>query len=92
MVEAMACGLPVITTDAGGIPEYTDDQSSIVLERNEKLVDGLYKWIKNLLENDELRNNFGKQAAITAAAYSKSRYYNDFFTALELNEENYEEN
>ena len=92
MVEAMACGLPVITTNAGGIPEYTDRCSSVVLSRDEKLVDLLQEWMNKLLQDDELRSSLGSRAAVTAAVYNKERYYADFFAALELEEENYEEN
>lgn len=38
-LEAMACGTPLITTNAGGIQEYVGDV--IVLERDEKLTENL---------------------------------------------------
>ena len=84
MVEAMACGLPVITTNAGGIPEYTDSRSSIVLNRDETLTDQLQFWMEKLLDDGELRSRFGRQAAISAAAYNKIQYYSKFLAALEL--------
>lgn len=69
MVEAMACGTPVITTKSGGIPEYVGD-AGIVLERDEELprniaanIDMLLaeKCFSHTLRNkgiERVRNNF----------------------------------
>lgn len=53
MVEAMACGTPVITTKSGGIPEYVAD-AGIVLERNENLSREIASSIDLLLEDRDL--------------------------------------
>ena len=53
MLEAMACGTPVITTKSGGIPEYVGD-AAIVLERNEYLSRNIAEAIDNLLSNQQL--------------------------------------
>lgn len=50
MLEAMACGTPVITTKSGGIPEYVGD-SAIVLTRNTQLPQNIAKAIDSLLSN-----------------------------------------
>ena len=47
-IEAMACGVPVITTDAGGIPEYVGD--SVTLTRTDDIVDKIAESIINLSE------------------------------------------
>lgn len=53
MVEAMACGTPVITTKSGGIPEYVAD-AGIVLERDENLSREIASSIDLLLEDRDL--------------------------------------
>ena len=53
MVEAIACGIPVITTDSGGIPEYMG-KHAIVLRRNEILVKNISEKIEQLLKRNEL--------------------------------------
>ncbi len=48
-LEAMACGIPLITTNAGGIREYVGD--TIVLERDEKLTENLAAAIVDVLDD-----------------------------------------
>ena len=51
MIEAMACGTPVITTNAGGIPEYVG-KYGVVVDRNSDLTDVLSCRITDLLSMD----------------------------------------
>jgi glycosyltransferase involved in cell wall biosynthesis len=48
MVEAMACELPVITTNSGGIPEYVAD-SGIIIERDGNIYVNIANAIDDLL-------------------------------------------
>lgn len=41
VIESLVSGKPLITTRSGGIPEYADEQSAIILERSDQLVDQL---------------------------------------------------
>ena len=61
MIEAMACGTPVITTNAGGIPEYTTKGASILLEREENLYIDIAKNIDYLLENESVRKRVAEK-------------------------------
>lgn len=53
MVEAMACGTPVITTESGGIPEYVGD-AGVVLKRDKYLPQNIAMNIDSLLDDSEL--------------------------------------
>jgi glycosyltransferase involved in cell wall biosynthesis len=61
LLEAMACGCPVITTDAGGIKEVVRHEQDGLLcpvDEPEKLAD----FAIDLLANDEKRKTLGRQA------------------------------
>ncbi len=53
-MEAMACGIPVVTTNVGGVPEYTiPGKTAIVVPPGD--VDALSKGIEALVLNKQLR-------------------------------------
>ncbi|MBM4241498.1 MAG: glycosyltransferase family 4 protein [Euryarchaeota archaeon] len=54
LLEAMACGLPVIGSDIGGIPDIIEDGETGLLV-GEKDVEGLSRAIIGLIENENLR-------------------------------------
>lgn len=47
MIEAMACGTPVITTNAGGIPEYVK-RYGIILQRNCNLTNNISRYLNKI--------------------------------------------
>ena len=54
LIEAMACGLPVVTTDSGAIPEVVGDTGIILKEADVK---EMSRTIFYLISNrDKLRN------------------------------------
>ena len=54
--EAMACGVPVVSTDGGALPEVVGDAGVIVPTKN---VDALVDAIDTLLQDPELRATLG---------------------------------
>jgi glycosyltransferase involved in cell wall biosynthesis len=76
LIEAMACGLPVISTPVGGIQEIiTDRQNGLLVEpRNFQQLEGA---ICALLADTAFRGSLGKAAAHTV----KERYCEEIVTA-----------
>ena len=82
VIESLISGLPIITTNSGGIPEYATNGSAIIIERNKDLAENLSKNI-NLLLNDEAKL---KEMSTSAKKVSKdltlNNYYNNFIDIM----------
>ncbi len=58
VLEAMSCGLPVVASNVGGIPEIIESGKNGILTKS-KNVNSLTKSINYLLINEETANNLG---------------------------------
>jgi colanic acid/amylovoran biosynthesis glycosyltransferase len=72
IVEAMATGLPVVTTDHAGIPEMVSDKRHgfVVPERD---AEALKVPLLRLIDNADLRANLGRQASQQAHEHADAR-------------------
>lgn len=80
MIEALACGTPVITTSSGGIPEYMGDRA-IVLSRDEKIIENVKSAILKV-KNGEIVFNKSEQHAFIKSNFSKDDYLYRFVETL----------
>lgn len=69
LVEAMASSLPIVATKSGAIPEVVGKCGLLVEEQD---VEGLYKALKRLVENESLRIKLGKMGRERAKKYFDS--------------------
>lgn len=94
VTEAMASGLPVIATNAGGVPELIQhDKNGQLFEPFDS--DTLAQYLKLLVENPQLRAKLGKQARFDAESrYDYSVQSEKFFNfAIEVyNKKNFKTN
>jgi glycosyltransferase involved in cell wall biosynthesis len=83
LIEAFACGVPVVGSDSGEIPYVVGDTGYVVGERD---VDGWTDTIARLLADPELRAGLarrGRQRAATSFAWPiVARRHLDFFEEL----------
>jgi colanic acid/amylovoran biosynthesis glycosyltransferase len=67
LIEAMASGLPVVSTRHAGIPEVITDRVNGLLV-NENDMEGIVKALIELSNDPILRSSLGREAASTAAS------------------------
>ena len=65
VLEAMACGLPIIATDTGGTKELVDKTNGIVVPKDD--VSKLSKSLKELIDDPR------KREAMSASSNKKSK-------------------
>lgn len=84
VLEAMAAGLPLITTDRGGIPEMVTDDNALVVSSGESFVDRLAEAVLTLYNDREKRIRMGEASRKLSVNYSKESYAAHFFKALTM--------
>jgi len=57
ILEAMACGVPVLTRNVGHVPDIYDGGNMIVRPGKDDDVEDLKKQLQNLMDNPDLRKN-----------------------------------
>ncbi|HEU5236743.1 MAG TPA: glycosyltransferase family 4 protein, partial [Pyrinomonadaceae bacterium] len=60
IVEAMACGKPIIASDVGGIPDMIGDEAGLLVPPGE--IDALAEAMLRLARDSDLRKQMGKAA------------------------------
>lgn len=82
IIESMASGLPIITTNSGGIPEYAKNGCAIIIQRDHDIVENMAKAIKDLLENSEQVNQMSRISYENAQELNLSNFYNNLITKI----------
>ena len=73
-IEAMACGVPLVSSDAGALPEVTGNgENSVIFESSN--ADDLFRGLMRLLDSETLRLQLSAKAAQHVyAAYSQTNF------------------
>lgn len=80
-IEAMSCGIPVITTNVGGIPEYVGN--SIILDKKDNLSKEISNKVTKLLEDKELYSYISRYSIERMKKeFNKENYINKFIQIL----------
>ena len=82
VMECMASGLPVITTDSGGIPEYVGENNCISIIRDKNIIVNLQNTLEKLILDEKYRKNLGKNAHNYAQQFNSKKFYHDFIDVI----------
>ena len=82
-VEAMAMGLPLITTLQGGIPEQVTPDCAILLQADESIVSNLAVSILDLYNHRERCLKMGQASLARSRFFNATQYAENFFKAIE---------
>lgn len=83
VVESLTCGIPIITTDSGGIPEYAIQNSAIIIKRSENIVNDLANEIKLLLNDEKRLDKMKKNCLLVSKELTLNNYYKNFKNIME---------
>lgn len=76
--EALACGLPVIITKVGGLPEIVNQDCALTVDNDNRLVESLASSIDALHNDEDLRRSMGYNARKRAMSFDINNYWKTF--------------
>ncbi len=86
MIEAASAGLPVVTTNSGGIPEYLNSEHAIFLDVNAELTKNIKASVEKILSDElEWKKTGMKASEYVMGNFSESAFYDSFTDALNGN-------
>lgn len=84
-LEGMACGLPVIVTDSGALPEIVGDGAHVIDKEN-NLINNLSVAIEKLVEDEEFRKELSDKAnrrVHSIESFDIDNYYLNFVKIID---------
>jgi len=82
ILEAMATGLPIITTNSGGIAEACEG-CAIIINKNKSIADNIYNSILKLYRNVEVGKKMTDHCLRQSLKFNKGEYAISFFNSLQ---------
>jgi alpha-1,3-rhamnosyl/mannosyltransferase len=79
-LEAMACGIPVLTSNSSSLPEVTGDAGILIDPQD---VEGWSKWINALLEDNNMGEKYRQLGIQRAQLFSWERCAQQTLSAYE---------
>ncbi len=76
--EALSSGVSTIVSDSGGSPEIVGENNALIAKREPDFTKNLYLSLNELIKNNELRNELGRNAKKHIKKHSLERFFCDF--------------
>ncbi|MEK7083881.1 MAG: glycosyltransferase family 4 protein, partial [Patescibacteria group bacterium] len=87
LLEAMSAGCAVVTTRAGGNPEFVDAQNGVLVHYNDKKQ--IAAAVTKLLDDQIIRQRLGENALQTASQFTPENFVNENISLLKGVQEMY---
>lgn len=81
-IEALASGLPIIVSDAGGMPEGIDEKCGVVIKREGNMKKELKIELLKLIRDKDLRVKMSLEATKRSKKFNDIEYYKSFVSIL----------
>ncbi len=78
VLEALACGRPIVVSDAGGIPENVTEACAVTVSRGPDMVPGLTRAFALLAGDEALRRRMGEAGRKFVQNRAPGSYYRRF--------------
>lgn len=78
VLEALASSKPVIVTDAGGIPEVVSQDCSIILRRDNRLIDNIVNSLVTLYKDQAFKVRLSENARIRSLKFTDNLFFDRF--------------
>ena len=82
ILECMKYGLPIVTTESGGIPELVDNKCAFVFDRDEDLPKNIAVAIRKLRDDRGLLNQMSEASRRRSEQFSMQAYLCNIFNAI----------
>ena len=82
VIEAMTEGIPTIITNSGGMIEYVNESTALIIERD-NIVENLKSAICYMKEHPTVRNQMAEAARIQSKQYDEKKYYENFVQMID---------
>ena len=80
-IEAMVCKKPIIATNSGGVIEYLNEKSSIIVDKS-NVIDNLVVAINKFYNERDNLKNMGEISYKHALKFNASNYYDNFINLM----------
>lgn len=80
IIESLVSGLPIITTNSGGIPEYATNGSAVIIPRDSNIINNLAIKIDELLSDENKLLEMSKSGKEVSIDLTLNNYYNNFYS------------
>ena len=82
LLEGIACGLPAIVTDSGGMPEILGKDYKMIVDRK-KINEELVQYMDEIISNNKIKRELAENAFKRSKEFSLEKYLDTFWKSID---------